>query len=176
MTIQVQGLKETLRDLQKLEPETRKQINKDIRRTVKPVADHINSNIPSSAPLSGMNHSGRTGWNRRKAVAIKLDARKPRRYIDKPTRTVTSVVRITTKDAPTAIVDMAGKAGGGSSRASVNRQRPNFDNALSSRLGPPSRFMWRDTEQLIELAQHGLIAIIRNVEDEVNRDLKVTYR
>ena len=40
MTIQVQGLKETLRDLQKLEPETRKQINKDIRRTVKPVADH----------------------------------------------------------------------------------------------------------------------------------------
>ena len=64
MTIQVQGLKETLRDLQKLEPETRKQINKDIRRTVKPVADHINSNIPAAAPLSGMDHAGRTGWNR----------------------------------------------------------------------------------------------------------------
>ena len=176
MTIQVQGLKETLRDLQKLEPETRKQINKDIRRTVKPVADHINNNIPSAAPLSGMDHNGRTGWNRRRAVAIKLDARKPRRYIDKPTRTLTSVVRITTKDAPTAIVDMAGKAGGTTSRAPVSRRRPNFDNALSSRLGPPSRFMWRDTEQLIEVAQHELVAIIRNVEEEVNRDLKVKYR
>ena len=175
MTIQVQGLKETLRDLQKLEPETRKQINKDIRRTVKPVADHINNNIPSAAPLSGMNHNGRTGWNRRKAVAIKLDARKPRRYIDKPTRTVTSVVRITTKDAPTAIVDMAGKAGGGSSRRAPQYRRPNFASALSSRLGGPSRFMWRDIDNDLELVQRELEPIIDRVQDAVNKDLKVSY-
>lgn len=176
MTIQVQGLKETLRDLQKLEPELRKQINKDIRRTVKPVADFINSNIPGQAPLSGMDHSGRTGWRNRKAVAIKLDARKPRRYVDKPGRTITSVVRITTKDAPTAIVDMAGKAGGGSSRAPQARRRPNFDNALSARLGAPSRFMWRDTEGQIELVSEELVKIIHDVEQEVNKSLKVAYR
>ena len=175
MTIQVQGLKETLRDLQKLEPETRKQINKDIRRTVKPVADHINSNIPASAPLSGMNHSGRTGWNRRKAVAIKLDARKPRRYIDKPTRTVTSVVRITTKDAPTAIVDMAGKAGGGSSRRPIQYRRPNFARALSSRLGQPSRFMWRDIENDLQLVQRELEPIVDRVERALDRDLKTSF-
>lgn len=175
MTVQVQGLKETLRDLQKLEPELRKQINKDIRRTVKPVADNINSNIPGAPPLSGMDHSGRTGWNRRKAVVVKMDTRKPRRYVDKPGRTITSVVRITTKDAPTAIVDMAGKAGGSASQAPQARRRPNFDNALTSRLGSPSRFMWRDTENQIELVSQELIGIIRNVEDEVNKDLKVKH-
>ena len=176
MTVQVQGLKETLRDLQKLEPELRKQINRDIRRTVKPVVDFINGNIPAGPPLSGMDHNGRTGWNRRRAVAMKLDARKPRRYVDRPGRTVTSVIRITTKDAPTAIVDMAGKAGGGSSRAPESRRRPNFAAALTARLGQPSRFMWRDTENQISLVSNELVKIIKDVENEVNKDLKVTYR
>ena len=173
MTIQVQGLKETLRDLQKIEPELRKQINRDIRKTVKPVADFINSNIPAGPPLSGMAHNGRTGWGRRRPVVVKLDARKPRRYIDKPGRTVTSVVRITTKDAPTAIVDMAGKAGGTTSRAPQARQRPNFDNALTTRLGAASRFMYRDTENQIELVSEELVKIIKDVENTINKDLKV---
>jgi len=175
VSIEVRGLKEALRDLQKLEPELRKEINKDIRKTVRPLVDNINGRIPGSAPLSGMNHSGRTGWTRRKPVAIKIDARAPRNRPNRPFQSIVSVVRVGTKDAPTAIVDMAGKAGGGSSRRAPQYRRPNFASALSSRLGGPSRFMWRDIDNDLELIQRELEPIIDRVQDAVNKDLKVSY-
>lgn len=173
--IQTVGLKEALRDLNKLDPGLRREIGKEIRTIVRPLTDTINQRVPGAAPLSGMNHGGRTGWARRKPVAVKLDTRKPRNYPNKPFRDVVSVVRVGTKDAPTAIVDMAGKAGGGNSRRAPKYQRPNFARALSTRLGPPSRFMWRDLEGQIEIIARDLEPVIRRVEDEINRDLKVTY-
>ena len=121
MSIQVTGLKETLRDLNKLDPALRREIGKDIRNVVKPVADTINSRLPGGAPLSGMNHGGRTGWARRKPVAVKLDTRKPRNYPGRPFYDIVSVVRVGTKDAPTAIVDMAGKKTQGRSGAGSSR-------------------------------------------------------
>ncbi|MFZ9903594.1 MAG: hypothetical protein ACO3FT_08060 [Ilumatobacteraceae bacterium] len=175
MTIQATGLKEALRDLNKLEPSLRKEIGRDIRRIVKPVADTINTRIPGGPPLSGMAHNGRTGWGNRKAVAIKLDTRKPRNRPGRPFHSIVSVVRVGTKDAPTAIADMAGKAGGGTSRRSPQYRRPNFARALTSRLGPASRFMWRDIDQQLEAVQDELQPVIRRVEDAVNRDLKVKF-
>jgi len=176
MKAQVVGLKETLRDLNKLDKELSKEIRKDIRKVVQPLADAISASVPAGAPLSGMAHSGRTGWQNRKKVAVKLDTRKPRRYLDRPGRTITNVVRITTKDAPTAIVDMAGKAGGAASRAPAGRKRPNFSRALTARLGPPSRFMWRTAEDRLQDVQNDMKPIIERVEKIMNRELKNTYR
>jgi hypothetical protein len=75
MKAQVVGLKETLRDLNKLDKELSKEIRKDIRKVVQPLADAITASVPAQAPLSGMAHSGRTGWQNRKKVAVKLDTR-----------------------------------------------------------------------------------------------------
>jgi len=176
MKAQVVGLQETLRDLNKLDKELSKEIRKDIRRVVQPLADAITASVPAGAPLSGMKHSGRTGWQNRKKVAVKLDTRKPRRHVDRPGRTTVNVVRVTTKDAPTAITDMAGKAGGGSSRREAKYRRPNFSRALTARLGPPSRFMWRTTEGKIDNIQRDMMPIIRRVEQIMDRDLANTYR
>lgn len=176
MKAQVVGLKETLRDLNKLDKELSKEIRKDIRNVVQPLADAINSTVPGGAPLSGMDHSGRTGWKNHKKVAVKLDTRKPKKYVDRPGRTVTNVVRVTTKDAPTAIVDMAGRAGGTQSRAPQPRRRPNFSSALTSRLGAPSRFMWREADNMVPEIQRNMEPIIKRVEDIMNRDLANTYR
>lgn len=176
MKAQVVGLKETLRDLNKLDKELSKEIRKDIRKVVQPLADAITASVPTGAPLSGMTHSGRTSWQNRKKVAVKLDTRKPRKYLDRPGRTVTNVVRVTTKDAPTAIVDMAGRAGGTQSRAPLNRRRPNFSTALTSRLGPPSRFMWRTAEDRVDEVIKDMMPIIKRVETAMNRDLANTYR
>jgi hypothetical protein len=176
MKAQVVGLKETLRDLNKLDKELSKEIRKDIRRVVQPLADAISASVPAQAPLSGMAHSGRTGWQNRKKVAVKLDTRKPRRYLDRPGRSTVNVVRVTTKDAPTAITDMAGKAGGGASRAPQSRRRPNFSRALTSRLGPPSRFMWRTAEDKLDDVQKDMMPIIQRVERIMNKDLANTYR
>jgi hypothetical protein len=176
MKAQVVGLKETLRDLNKLDKELSKEIRKDIRKVVQPLADAITASVPAQAPLSGMAHSGRTGWQNRKKVAVKLDTRKPRRYVNRPGRSTVNVVRVTTKDAPTAITDMAGKAGGAASRAPQSRRRPNFSRALTSRLGPPSRFMWRTAENQIDDIQKDMMPIIKRVERIMNKDLANTYR
>ena len=87
-----------------------------------------------------------------------------------------NVVRVTTKDAPTAIVDMAGKAGGGATRAPQSRRRFNFSQALTSRLGPPSRFMWRTAEDKLYDVQKDMKPIIERVERIMNKDLANTYR
>ena len=176
MKAQVVGLKETLRDLNKLDKELSKEIRKDIRKVVQPLANEITAVVPATAPLSGMAHSGRTGWQNRKRVQVKLDTRKPRRYVDRPGRSTVNVVRLTTKDAPTAIVDMAGKAGGSQSRRDARYQRPNFSRALTARLGPPSRFMWRTAEDRLQELQNDIKPIIERVEKIMNKDLANTYR
>jgi hypothetical protein len=176
MKAQVVGLKETLRDLNKLDKELSKEIRKDIRKVVQPLANEITAVVPAAPPLSGMAHSGRTGWQNRKRVQVKLDTRKPRRYVNRPGRTLTNVVRLTTKDAPTAITDMAGKAGGSQSRRDARYQRPNFSRALTARLGPPSRFMWRTAEDRLQELQNEMKPIIDRVEKIMNKDLKNTYR
>jgi hypothetical protein len=107
---------------------------------------------------------------------VKLDTRKPRRHLDRPGRSTINVVRVTTKDAPTAITDMAGKAGGSQSRAPQSRRRPNFSRALTARLGPPSRFMWRTAEDSIDDIQNEMKPIIERIERTMNRNLANTYR
>jgi len=79
MTIQVKGVAETMRELGKINPSLKKELNKDIRAILKPMLNEINQSIPTAPPLSGMAHNGRTGWVNRKNAQIKIDNRKPHR-------------------------------------------------------------------------------------------------
>ena len=59
-TIRVQGVKEMLQLLDAVQPGSIKELRKDIRQIAQPAVSAIKSNLPSTAPLSGMNHYGRT--------------------------------------------------------------------------------------------------------------------
>ena len=59
-TIKVQGVKEMLQLLDAVQPGSIKELRKDIRQIAEPAVSAIRSNLPSSSPLSGMNHYGRT--------------------------------------------------------------------------------------------------------------------
>ena len=172
MALETKGFAETMRDLGKIEPAMKRAVIKDIRSIVKPVVDVINDRILSVAPLSGMNHNGRTGWSNVKKVAVKVDLRAPRRSPGTGTQGAKqmSLVRIITKGAPVAIVDMAGKAGGGKSRRDSKYQRPNFASALD-RLASPSRFMWKDIEQSIGLIEHKLQNTVDQAIYAANKEL-----
>lgn len=148
MTLETKGFAETMRDLGKIEPAMKRQVLKDIRGIVKPAVDLINQRIPAQAPLRGMNHNGRTGWKNVKKVAVKIDTRQPRRQIGSGTQGAKpmTLVKIQTKDAPVAIVDIAGKAGGTKSRREAKYQRPKFAGSLP---GQPSRFMWQNIEKTV---------------------------
>jgi len=99
MALETKGFAETMRDLGKIQPAMKRQVIKDIRGIVKPVVDVINARIPSQAPLSGMNHNGRTGWSNVKKVAVKVDLRAPRSSLSAGTQGAQpmSLVRIITK-------------------------------------------------------------------------------
>ena len=172
MALETKGFAETMRDLGKIEPAMKRAVIKDIRGIVKPVVDIINARIPSVAPLSGMNHNGRTGWSNVKKVAVKVDLRAPRRSPGTGTQggTQMSLVRIITKGAPVAIVDMAGKSGGVKSRRESKYQRPNFASALNP-VGSPSRFMWKDIEQSIGLIEHKLQNTVDQAIYAANKEL-----
>ena len=172
MALETKGFAETMRDLGKIEPAMKRAVIKDIRGIVKPVVDVINARIPSVAPLSGMNHNGRTGWSNVKKVAVKVDLRAPRRSPGTGTQGAKqmSLVRIITKGAPVAIVDMAGKSGGVKSRRESKYQRPNFASALD-RVGSPSRFMWKDIEQSIGLIENRLQKTVADAVYAANKEL-----
>lgn len=59
-TIKVQGVKEMLQLLDAVQPGSIRELRKDIRQIAEPAVSAIRSNLPSSSPLSGMNHYGRT--------------------------------------------------------------------------------------------------------------------
>jgi hypothetical protein len=169
MTIQVKGVGETLRELGKINPSLKKELNKDIRNILKPLLAEINQSIPSSPPLSGMAHNGRTGWSKRKNSVIKIDSRKPRRNLNQPRMSVpVNIVRIMTKGAPVAIVDMAGKAGGSSSKREAKYQRPMFANLLP---GEPSRFMWAKAADSLSMIEKEMDSTIKAVVLRANQEM-----
>ena len=132
MSISVDGLESTLKALQKIQPEVKKQFFKDAKKIVKPAIDEAKGAYRSDY-LSGMSRawapSGRSifPWNQSTAVigvAVSTSLSKKQ----------DAVLTITQKDAGAAIFDMAGK--------STSNPLGNALNAFQT----PSRVMWRAYE------------------------------
>jgi len=132
VNIQVTGIKETLRELQKLNPELRKAFNNQFKAILEPTVSDIKSRIPSEAPISGFERPYRkngawAGNKVQKGVKTKIDTRRP-----KPGGLeVTTAFTIIQKTGWGAIFDMAGKS-------SSNVLATN----LGRRYGVASRSMW----------------------------------
>jgi hypothetical protein len=161
------GLQDALKKMQKINPAMRRTLLKDTKVAAEPLVRAINGRIPTSAPLSGMNHNGRTGWKNVKKVQISLNTRKPRKGSISAGSEQIAVVRVVTKGAPVAITDMAGKAGGTKSRRESKYRRPNFASALQ---GEPSRYMWKDIEGMIADTERALMPIIEQFMTDAKRE------
>ena len=59
----VVGIPQTVKVLRSIDKQIVNDARKDLRTGVQPVVNAIKTNIPSQAPLRGMIHNGRTGWN-----------------------------------------------------------------------------------------------------------------
>ena len=58
--IRIEGVKETLQLLDAVQPGSIRELRKDIKRIAEPAVTAIKASLPKTAPLSGMNHYGRT--------------------------------------------------------------------------------------------------------------------
>jgi hypothetical protein len=110
--VRITGVKETLRLLDAVQPGSIKELRKDVRRIAEPAVTAIRSNLPVTAPLSGMSHYGRTRFAGAK-VKAELQLR------DSKVSNTSSLVRLSVQSPGDAagleIADMAGRKsqGGG---------------------------------------------------------------
>lgn len=165
-SVTITGVKETLRELNKIEPELRKEIIKDFRQVVKPVINEIKRMLPTQAPLSGFNRSWTQGSNQKtpwdgatvaKSVTSKVDTRKRGNAL--------AVMKIIMKSPAGAIADMAGKKGGDT------RQGQIMIAALERRFGRASRFMWPSYIDKAQEIESGIEQLVEKVTDATNRRL-----
>jgi hypothetical protein len=173
-SMEVKGLKESLKIISKVDRKLRLEIGRDIKRIgEKTVVAAINELIPPGAPMSGMEHRKRTGWynSKNKGVKVKTNTRGARkRNIAKGAQYETiAVITVGTTGAALAMMDMAGKR---SSAGEGPRARPNFVPLLNERLGrSPSRFMWAGGEKAIPDFQRELGPVIDRVIYRSNQEL-----
>ena len=168
--VEFYGLKEALRELQKTDPDLRRTITKRMKAaTEEALLPAIKDAIPSTAPLEGMGHYKRTGWkraNQQSQVVFKVDTRKARRRnLQQGAQWETiGTVKVITKGAALAMADMAGKGPNRTRNSNPQMARPNFADALSSKLGRgPSRFIWFAGERYIDRLSDRIAGIVSEV-------------
>ena len=173
-SMEIQGLKESLKIVNKVDKKLRLEIGRDIKRIgEKTVVAAIMQILPPGAPMSGMEHAKRTGWlnSKNKGIKVKTNTRGARRRnIAKGAQYETiAVITVGTTGAALAMMDMAGKR---SSAGEGPRARPNFVPLLNERLGRgPSRFMWAGGEKAIPDFQRELGPVIDRVIYRSNQEL-----
>lgn len=172
--MEIRGLKESLKIVNKVDKKLRLEIGRDIKRIgEKTVVAAIMELVPPGAPMSGMEHRKRTGWynSKNKGIKVKTNTRGARRRnIAKGAQYETlAVITVQTTGAALAMMDMAGKR---SSAGEGPKARPNFVPLLNQRLGrSPSRFMWAGGEKAIPDFQRELGPTIDRVIYRANQEL-----
>jgi hypothetical protein len=201
--IRIEGVKETLQLLDAVQPGAIKELRKDIRRIAEPAVSAIRSRLPATAPLSGMNHYGRTRYAGAKVNTQVLLSGS--RYSD-----TTPLIRIQVISPGDAagleIADMAGRrtmsAGpqlpyqykGRGRRAVSGRQNPTRSKsvvrrgqsrAFSYRINGqgkamianlrsiPSRYVYPALEGKITGIRDDMLKTLENYTNRINQKLKV---
>ena len=154
-TVTVVGVKETLRELQRMEPDLAKEIKRDFKQIVDPIVQDARAQV-SELPLSGFARSWKGGallpWNR-SAVSKSIIAR----FSNRRRGNSLAVFSVTMKSPAGTIFDMAG-------RGSANR----LASALSSLYGAPSRLMWPTYERHAEQVNQNLQTVTDKITDATN--------
>ena len=188
MSIEVQGLKENLRILGKIDPALRREFGKRFRALAKPAVDEINQIRPTGERFPrGFQHNGRTGAGTAKSPSIDINTRRARTRNVRAGATYETIgtvrIRSAKGDVATAIADMAGKTGNiqmaGRSRPyprrplghALNGQGAGLIRGLNKHLGAPSRFMWPGAERGLTGMEREFMALAAEVEDEINKEV-----
>lgn len=160
--IQVIGVKDVIKELRSVDPQLRKQFNKDAKNVAKPIVDKAKAAYPAQY-LSGMmriwSQRGRQLFpysqaEARKGVVVKINTN----------RKAVGVITVIQKNPAASIVDMAGKGGG------TNAQGARFISAL---FGTPSRVMWPAYESSEGQVETAMMELVRQAAEQVEQRITV---
>ena len=120
LSMRVVGIAEVAKTLRETEKDLVNRARKDLRTGAKPVADAVKQNIPTEAPLRGMVHSGRTGWQP-SGVKVTVRTNFTKKAERKGYQLVSIVAGARGKSAPGSaafqIADMSGRKAKGNTRS-----------------------------------------------------------
>lgn len=170
--VQIQGFKETLRVIGKLDSTLRKQFTREFKHAVAPLVEAAQANVPSQPPLSGMeaNWNGKPGWDTGKEEArikIKLDSRRVRRssFRTGVQYEVVGSLSVRASGRGLAVFDMAGRR---NPRGKTEAGARLIDR-LNGRFRSPSRAMWPATDETFHVILNNCVPIVRRAEAEAQR-------
>lgn len=158
--VSVQGVREALRDLRRVEPDLYWQCLKEIKDAAGPIVADIDAEFPAEGP-TGFRHGGRTGWGAAKPTVTQYGGRRSGRMARAQ---VWPLLRVKIVDAPRQIFDMAGAAEPGN-KLDRGLQKGGY--------GTASRAVWRVSEQVRREANRQMIEAMRKVTAKANRRLRV---
>lgn len=157
-TVTVVGVKDAMRELQKIEPDLATRIKKDFKDIVKPVVGDARSQVVN-LPLSGFRRNWKAGkllpWSQ-SAVSRSIIAR----YSNRRRGNSLAVFSVTMKSPAGTIFDIAG-------RKSANR----LGAALDSLYGRASRLMWPTYERHANQVNKNMADLVEKITDAANRRL-----
>lgn len=158
-SIQVTGVKESLKTLRKTEPEIRRQFNKDARKIVKPIVNEAKQNYPSYV-MSGLTKS----WIQNGRTIFPYDQKTAQQNIKVKISTAkkaTSVIAVVQQNIAAAVLEVAGK------------RTPNtFSENLSNAWRPPMRAMWPAADDKLPDTQREMVEALDKVQSRINAELR----
>jgi hypothetical protein len=192
MTVGVVGLKESLKELNKIAPTLRRQITKDYIQIMQPVVNTVQKIIPTIPPVSGMSKGWKTksgaemlpasGWNGNKAQTLlkpKINTRKVKEFQGQKENVGT--FGLVLKGNVNTIFDMAGRKSRGNtdvfSRIGSHGRRvgtvggPLLIAMLQGRYGGASRAVWAGYERSKNELDREMEQLVQRVMQLVNTDL-----
>lgn len=173
-SVEVIGVKDALRELNKIDKEARKQLTRDYKEIVAPAVNTAKTLTPSQPPLSGMayqwkNKSGKDvfPWSDQqsdKSIKPFISGKKPREFNGFTSHLATFGIRWSSPAGQ--VVEMAGKG-------SVPTERGRrMVQALTNRYGQPGRFLWRAYTQHERDVVDGVERLVKDLMRQVNEKVR----
>lgn len=166
--IEVEGLKEALKELNTIDKKLRRQITRDFKKIVQPVLGKAESMLPNNAPLSGMSRSwiGKSG-----ADIMSWNDERVRRNI----KEFTSGKKV--RDAPGGFRQNLGVFGikwlGPQATALDMLANGVMADNLTDRFGPPSRIIYKAYESASDEVQQQVKDLVNKVMEQTNNDMRI---
>lgn len=193
VSVGVVGLKEALKELNKVAPTLRRQITKDYKQIMQPMIKAAQAAIPTIGPVSGMDRTGwksksglellpPSGWNGTKAqksLQPKINTRRVKEF--RGNLENVGVFGMVWKGYANTVFDMAGRKSGGNkdvfSRMGSHGRMvgsvggPHLLAMLRGRYGAASRTVWPSYERNQNELDAEMQKLVQRVMDLVQSDL-----
>lgn len=146
----VYGVRESLRELRRIDPDLRRALQKDMRKAAAPVTGQLSASIPAGAPLSGLAR----WWQRPHRYSVRTGGRARGDQIP--------MLRVSVKSRGPVLADMAATGHTPQGRALVTNLG-----------GRASRYVWPAAERALPAAVAAATTVCEQITDAANRRLLV---